>query len=71
MNISLKEVYRASYYIKMRNPCYTKGDIVNVLHLDKDDYNVTHRVALGIWQANKKLGITRGYSSNKWIDLPA
>ena len=62
MNLTLTEIYNTSYVFKVTNSTFNKGDICDLLKLDKKDLNVTHRVALGIWKANKKLGKTGGYS---------
>ena len=62
MNLTLKQIYNTSYVLKVTNTTFNKGDICDLLKLDKTDMNVTHRVALGIWKANKKLGLTKGYN---------
>ena len=62
MNLTPKQIYSTSYVLKVTNTTLSKGDICDLLKLDKKDLNVTHRVALGIWKANKKLGKTGGYS---------
>ena len=48
--------------LKVTNITLSKGDICDLLKLDKKDLNVTHRVALGILKANQKLGLKKGYS---------
>ena len=62
MNLTLTEIYNTSYVLKVTNSTFNKGDICNLLKLDKKDLNVTHRVALGILKANQKLGLKKGYS---------
>ena len=62
MNLTLTEIYNTSYVLKVTNSTFNKGDICDLLKLDKKDLNVTHRVALGILKANQKLGLKKGYS---------
>ena len=62
MKLTTNQIYQTSYVLRLTNPSYTKGDICNILKLNINDMNVTHKVALGIWKANKKLGIKKGYT---------
>ena len=62
MSLTLKQIYDTSYVLKVTNTTLNRGDICDLLKLDKTDLNVTHRVALGIWKANRKLGLTKGYN---------
>ena len=62
MNLTPKQIYSRSYVLKVTNTTLSKGDICDLLKLDKKDLNVTHRVALGILKANQKLGLKKGYS---------
>ena len=62
MNLTPKQIYNTSYALKVTNTTFNKGDICDLLKLDKKDLNVTHRVALGILKANQKLGLKKGYS---------
>ena len=57
-----KEIYDTSYHLKMANPHFNKGDICRLLKLDISDRNQTHSCAHGIWKANRKLGLRKGYS---------
>ena len=61
MRLTLNQIYQTSYALRLTNPSYTKGDICKILKLNVDDRNETHSCALGIWKANNKLGITKGY----------
>ena len=62
MSLTLKQIYDTSYVLKVTNTTLNRGDICDLLKLDKTDLNVTHRVALGIWKANRKLGLTKVYN---------
>ena len=62
MKLTLNQIYNTSYALKVTNTTFNKGDICDLLKLDKKDLNVTHRVALGILKANQKLGLKKGYS---------
>ena len=62
MKLTTNQIYQTSYVLRLTNPSYTKGDICKILKLNIYDMNVTHKVALGIWKANKKLGMKKGYT---------
>ena len=62
MNLTLKQIYNTTYVLKVTNTTFNKGDICDLLKLDKTDMNVTHKVALGILRANQKLGLKKGYN---------
>ena len=58
----LSNIYLTSYAVKMVNPKYTSKKICEMLEVDMHDLNQVHKVHLGVWKANKKLGITGGYT---------
>ena len=62
MSLTLKQIYDTSYVLKVTNTTLNRGDICDLLKLDKTDMNVTHKVALGILRANQKLGLKKGYN---------
>ena len=62
MNLTTDEIKQTSYILRLTNPSYNKGDICKILKLNIYDMNVTHKVALGIWKANQKLGTKKGYA---------
>tara|TARA_B100000287_G_scaffold386874_1_gene395027 strand:+ start:1066 stop:1260 length:195 start_codon:yes stop_codon:yes gene_type:complete len=57
----LSNIQKASYAIKMAYPDYNSGTICRILEIDTMDLNQVHRVHLGVWKANKKLGLRGGY----------
>ena len=57
-----KEKYTISYALKMINPDWNAGNVCDYMKVSKTDYNEFHPVKIGIWQANKKLGLKGGYA---------
>ncbi len=55
-------IYHSAYALKMVNPTWSSRKISEMLEIDLKDLNQVHRVHLGVWKANKKLGTSGGYS---------
>ena len=58
---NLFHIYKASYALKMAYPDYASRQICQILEVDVLDLNQVHKVHLGVWKANKKLGLRGGY----------
>ena len=57
-----KQLYTVSYALKMLNPTWNAGNVCDYMKVSKTEYSQFHPVKLGIWQANKKLGLRGGYA---------
>ena len=56
-----KKITFAAYIIKMVNPTWQLKDILSSLNLSNKVYEEWHPAALGVMNANKKLGLKGGF----------